>query len=116
MSNRVKYIILTCVAFFVSVAPPLAATLLQFPLWIDTSDEALISGVTVLLLFFCCLPFYKAIIAYFKSPSAPVVWICICGFMYVMKSIADQMFVVACVGAVSNLIGMLCFKWRNRYK
>lgn len=116
MSSRAKYIILSCIAFLISVAPPLVATVLQFPLWIEQSSEATVSGIAVILIFFSCLPFYKAIINYFKSPSAPVVWICICVFMYIMKSIAEEMFIVSCVGAVSNLIGMVCFRWRDKFK
>lgn len=116
MSNRAKYIILTFIAFIISVVPPMVATIMQFPIWVKTSSEATISGVAVFLFFICCLPFYKAIINYFKSPSAPVVWICICAFMYIMKSIAEQMFIVSCVGAVSNLIGMVCFRWRDKFK
>ena len=116
MKNNTKYIILSCVAFAVSVLPPLIATVMQFPIWIEQSSEATVSGIAVLLIFFSCLPFYKAIINYFKTPSAPVVWICICALMYVMKSIAEQMFIVSCVGAISNLIGMVCFRWRTKYK
>ena len=116
MNNKTKYIILTSVAFLVSVVPPVIATLMQFPVWVETSSEATISGVAVMLMFISCLPFYKAIINYFKSPSAPVVWLCICAFMYVMKSIAEQMFIVSCVGAVSNLMGMVCFRLRDKFK
>lgn len=116
MKNKTKYIILSCLAFAFSVFPPLVATIVQFPIWVEDSSEATVSGVAMLLIFFSCLPFYKAIINYFKSPSAPVVWICICVFMYLMKSIAEQMFIVSCVGAVSNLVGMIFFLWRNKYK
>ncbi len=116
MTNRTKYIILSFVAFLVSVVPPLIATILQFPVWIEASSEATVSGLAVLLIFFSCLPFYKAIINYFKSPSVPVVWLVVCVFMYLMKAIAEQMFIVACVGAVSNLIGAVCFKWRKKYE
>ena len=116
MNKKTKYIILTSVAFLVSVVPPVIATLMQFPVWVETSSEATISGVAVMLMFISCLPFYKAIINYFKSPSAPVVWLCICAFMYVMKSIAEQMFIVSCVGAVSNLMGMVCFRLRDKFK
>ena len=116
MTSKTKYIILSFLAFVISVVPPLIATVLQFPVWIEASSEATVSGVAVLLLFFCCLPFYKAIINYFKSPSVPVVWLVICVFMYLMKAIAEQMFIVACVGSVSNLLGAVCFKWRKKYK
>ena len=116
MTSKTKYIILSFLAFAISAVPPLIATVLQFPVWIEASSEATVSGIAVLLLFFSCLPFYKAIINYFKSPSVPVVWLVICVFMYLMKAIAEQMFVVACVGAVSNLIGAICFQWRKKYK
>lgn len=116
MNNRTKYIILSCAALSMSVLPPLIATVMQFPIWIEKSSEATVSGIALILIFFSCLPFYRAIINYFRSPSAPVVWIVICVLMYIMKSIAEQMFVVACVGAVSNLIGVLFFRLRNKYR
>lgn len=116
MTHRVKYIILNIVAMAISVVPPVAATLMQFPVWIETSSEATLSGTVCFIIFICCIPFYKQIINYMKSPSVPVVWILIAAAMYIFKEIADQLFIVACVGAVANLIGMIFFKWRDYYK
>lgn len=115
MINRTKYAVLTVLAFAVSVIPPFVATLMQFPVWIHNSAEATVSGIAAVLIFLCCVPFWKAIVQYFKSPSAPVMWICICVFMYVMKSIAAEMFMVSLIGAFSNLVGCLFFKLRKRY-
>lgn len=116
MTARAKYILLNAIAMLISVAPPVVATLMQFPVWIEESSEATLSGTVCLIVFICCIPFYKQIINYMKSPSVPVVWILIAAAMYIFKEIADQLFIVACVGAVSNLIGMCFFKWRDLYK
>ena len=116
MTTRIKYIILNAIALSISIVPPVVTTLMQFPIWIESSAEATLSGTVCLIVFVCCIPFYKQIINYMKSPSVPVVWILIAAAMYIFKEIADQLFIVACVGAVSNLIGMLFFKWRDFYK
>ena len=116
MTNRAKASILTAVALLVSILPPLVATLLQFPVWTERSAEATVSGVVCFLGFVCLVPLYKQILALLKTPSAPILWTVLALLMYVMKSIAAEMFVVAVVGAVSNTVGWALFKWRDVYR
>ena len=116
MTDRTKYILLSILGYGLSVVPPLARTLIQFPVWIARSPAATVSGIAVILIFLSCLPFWKTIVKYLKSPSAPMVWIIICTFMYVMKAIATEMFYVSLVGAVSNIAGAGFFSLRKRYR
>lgn len=116
MTDKAKYIWLTALALILSIIPPLIATVLQFPVWTQKSAEATVSGVVVFLSILCFVPLYKKIIQSLKSPSAPVMWTALAVFMYVMRSIAAEMFVVAVVGAISNIFGWIFFKKARKYK
>lgn len=116
MSNKTKAGILHISALIVDIAPPLVATLAQFPIWVEHSSEATISGIVLLLSFICCLPFIKQIIAYFKSPSIPVVWAVIYVALVMLQSIINQIVIVAFTGLVSNIIGAGLYKWGDVYK
>ena len=74
MTNRTKGNILKAIAVTIDVSVPLAATLTQFPLWVEKSSEATMSGLFLIFAFISCLPFIKQIKAYFRSPSVWVVW------------------------------------------
>ena len=116
MKNRIMAASLTALALLVSIVPPLIATVKQFPIWVERSAEATISGSVCFLIFLCLIPLYKQILAVLKTPSAPLLWTVFALFMYLMKAIADEMFVVGAVGAISNVIGWAIFKWRDVYK
>ena len=115
MENSWKKIALNLTAFIVSIAPPLVATLHQFPVWTIRSAEATISGIVVFLAILCFVPLYKKILQSFKTPSAPLMWGVLAVLMYVMKSIAAEMFVVAVIGTASNTIGCFLFKMARKY-
>ena len=116
MKRRVPWFILTALALAVSIVPPLVATVKQFPVWIERSAEATISGTVCFLIFLCMIPLYKQILALLKTPSAPLMWTILALFMYLMKAIADEMFIVCTVGAISNIAGWALFKWRDAYR
>lgn len=116
MSNKVKGRILHVSALAVDIAPPLLATLCQFPLWVEASSEATISGIAVLLIFICSLPFVNQIKEYMKLPSVPVAWAIVYVLFAMIQSIIDQMVIVAFVGLVSNVIGTGLYKWGDTYK
>ena len=115
MSNTVKGRILHISALVVDIVPPLVATLTQFPVWVEHSSEATISGIVLLLAFICCLPFIKQIIAYFKSPSIPVVWAIIYIALVMLQSIINQMVIVSFIGLIANVIGAALYKWGDSY-
>lgn len=110
---RGKYAALTVLGLLMCIVPPLVATALQFPIWIEHSAEATVSGSVVFCAILCFVPLYKKILAMLKSPSAPIMWTVFAVVMYVMKSIADEMFIVSVVGAISNVIGWGLFKLRR---
>ena len=101
-------------AVFVDVAAPLVATLSQFPIWVERSSEATVSGLFLLFAFLSCLPFMKQIARFFKSPSIPMLWLILFAFLVALRNIVDEMVLICFVGMVSNILGMVLFWIANR--
>ena len=57
MKNRTKGAIIKGAAITLDVVAPLVATLSQFPLWIEKSADATMSGLCLIFILISCLPF-----------------------------------------------------------
>lgn len=110
MSNRIKSNIIKCIALTLDILPPFIATITQFPVWIEQSAEATVSGIVLLLACLCCIPFIKYIKKFIQSPSIPVIWLIVFVALTLLNNIINQMIVVAFVGVLSNVIGSVLFK------
>lgn len=97
--------ILKVSALVIDVGAPLVATVTQFPIWVDRSAGATMSGLFVFFALLSAIPFFKQIKAYFKSPSAWVMWTVIFVVFVVLRSIIDEMLIICAVGMVGNMIG-----------
>lgn len=105
MKNRTKGNIIKTAALALDVGAPLAATLTQFPLWIQKSSEATMSGLCLVFVLLSCLPFLKQIKEYFKSPSSWMIFTVLFFLFVMLRNIIDQMLVVTFVGMVANILG-----------
>jgi hypothetical protein len=110
MKNATKGKILKWLAIGIDVGVPLAATLSQFPLWVDRSTASTISGLSLVLIAFACIPFYRQIREYFKSPSAPVLWTVLFLLFTVLENISSEIKVICFFGAIANYIGSCIYK------
>lgn len=110
MRNATKGNIIKGCAVFLDVAAPLAATLSQFPLWVEQSAKATMSGLFLIFAFLSCLPFIKQIKAYFKSPSVWVVWVVLFVLFICLRNIINEMVIVCFVGMMANLVGAGVYK------
>lgn len=110
MSNKLKGRLIKAVALVFDILPPFIATLTQFPIWIEDSAEATLSGLVVVLAFISFIPLLKHIKNFIKSPSIVVLWLIGFLMLKVMQSIIDQMVIVCFVGLISNAIGMVIYK------
>jgi hypothetical protein len=106
MKNKTKSKVIRWSSTGLCVAAPFAATLSQFPVWIEQSSEATVSGLFLLFAFFSCVPFIRQIKEYMKSPAAGVMWTIVLIFAIVLRNIIDQMVFVAAIGLVANIIGL----------
>ncbi len=105
MKNTTKGKICKISAVAIDVAAPLAATLSQFPIWVDKSSTATISGLFLVFAFLSAIPFMKQIKAYLKSPSAWSMWCIFLVLFVALRNIIDQMLVVCLVGLIANACG-----------
>lgn len=110
MTNKTKGKIIKAGAVTVDVAVPLVATLTQFPVWIEKSSEATVSGLFLFLSIICCLPFLKQLKEYFKSPSVWIVWVIMLALLICLRNIIDQMVIVCFFGTLANVAGAGIYK------
>lgn len=115
MSNTLKRRMLKGTAITIDIVPPFIATLAQFPIWVEESADATVSGLFIVLTFFSCLPFIRQIKAFMRSPSIPILWTVMFVMLSALSNIIDQMVVVCFVGMISNVIGTLVYKWGDSY-
>lgn len=115
MQRTTKGKILKISAIVLDVGAPLAATISQFPVWVDRSAGATMSGLFVLFAFLSAIPFFKQIKTYFKSPSAWVMWCVIFVMLVGLRAIIDEMIVICAIGLLSNIVGAGLYKVGNKY-
>lgn len=110
MSSKTKGTIIRWIAIVIDILPPVIATLTQFKVWISKSDEAVVSGLAIIMLALSCIPFMRQIKEFLKSPSNWIMWIVIFLMMVVLDNIVAEMKAVALVGMISNIIGASIYK------
>ena len=110
MTNLTRGKIVNASSTLLCVATPIATACTQFPIWVQKSDEATISGLVLVVLFIACIPFYKYIKNYMKSPSAAVVWTALAVVFTLMQQIINQMLIVTYVAAGANIVGTGMYK------
>ena len=110
MKNITKGKVLKASAVTLDVAAPLIATITQFPIWVDKSSAATVSGLFLVFAFLSAIPFMKQIKAYLKSPLAWSMWCIFLVLFVALRNIIDQMLVVCFVGLISNACGEGLYK------
>lgn len=115
MKNRTKATIFKGSALALDVGAPLIATLMQFPLWIEQSAEATMSGLCLMFILISCLPFIKQIKELFKSPSSWLMFTIMFVIFTMLRNIIDQIVVVSFVGMVANILGAGIYNIGKRF-
>lgn len=116
MSYRTKAKIFTYSGVGLDVLAPFIATLTQFPVWIDRSSDATVSGLFVVMACLCVIPFLKQIKEYLKNPSAPVMWLIVFCVFVVLRNICDEMIIVSLVGLIANIGGSFLVAKGKKYQ
>ena len=98
----------------VCVIPPVIAILFCFPVWVDGGGQKTVSGIALLLFVLACLPFIKQIREYLRSPSVVVIWLIICAWLTVIRSIISEVVLVSYVALISNAVGTVVFAIRKK--
>lgn len=110
MTNRTKGRILKVCAVAIDVGVPLGVTLMQFPVWVDKSAEATLSGLFVVFAFLSLLPLWKYVRKYLSSPSIWLTWVMLWLLTVALRRIIDEMIIVMAAGAIANIVGWCIFK------
>lgn len=119
LNNKLKYELLDVVGRIVAAIPPFLTTLHFFPIWVDKSPGATVSGVAVLAFIVCMIPMWKKIISWKKyifSASMPVFWIILFAVFYFLQHIASSMVFISLAGLSGSLLCIPFTIWRNKYK
>lgn len=100
--------------YFFSIGLPFFATLSFFPLWRSRGSIPMLAGGTLVLLAVCCLPLFRALKSYLKSPAVWSLWLIAFLFFTLVGSIVSEMRVICLFGLIGNLIGALCFRFARK--
>lgn len=102
--------VLKSLALTIDVVAPFIATLTQFPLWIERSAGATVSGLCVLFVILSTVPLMKHFKRFLHSPSAPIMWGVMFAMLLALNAIIEEMILISFVGLIANLIGWVLFK------
>lgn len=115
MQTRTKALLCNISAMILCIVPPVIATLEHFPIWLASGGEVMFSGLGIVLLVLCALPFKRQTTQYLRSPAAWVMWLCIFVFATLFSNIIKDIAAISLVAFVSNLAGAILFKMRDKY-
>lgn len=118
MSDKLKYELLDFAARLCAVLPPLISTLCYFPVWIEQSPGATFSGMTLVIVFVCMIPFWRKIVGFaknFTSTAMPVFWLVIFAIFMVLKEIVDKFIFISLFGLAGSLLSMGVCIFRNKF-
>lgn len=100
-------------AIMLDVGGPLIATFTQFPVWVERSAEATVSGLFLMFAILCSIPLFKSVKEKVKSPSILLLWCVMLAAFVSVRNIIDEMMVISFVGAVSNGVGLVLDKYAD---
>lgn len=110
MKNATKGKILKAVALGVDVLPMFGATLSQFPVWVEKSSAATVSGLFLAFAILSAIPLFRQIKQWIKSPSIPVLLSVLAVLAICLRNIIDQMVMILVIGACANWGGSFIYK------
>ena len=115
MTKRTKCKLLKGCGLFVDVGAPFAATLSQFPLWVERSSGATISGLFLLFALVSVIPLFRWLKEKFSTPSAKLLWTILFVALYALRAIIDEMVIIALVGMIANYVGDVLYAVGEKY-
>lgn len=109
MTRTKQGAILYYIGMTVSVLAPLITAMTQFPVWTEKVPKSQLGSMFVFTALLSCIPFLKHIKMQLKTPSAVTVWTLLFLICWAMNKIITQLYLIALVGMIANVIGaILC--------
>lgn len=115
MSNRAKAMLIHIVGLIVCIVPPSLAALDLFPL-LSESPQKKVSTLGALMLLVCCVPLWRSLKAFLKSPSAWKLWLITFAIFYLLNAIASEIVIISAIGLASGILGEGVFFLEKRYR
>lgn len=116
MTRHRKGVIWYYVGIVVSVVAPLITALTQFPVWTEKVPKTQLGGMFIFTALLSCIPFLKHIRMQLKTPSAVMVWAILFLICWSMNKIIEQLYLIALVGLIANVIGAILCAVGNRLR
>ncbi len=116
MTRNKKGAIMYYTGVIVSVLAPLITAMTQFPIWTEKVPKSQLGGMFIFTALLSCIPFLKHIRMQLKTPSAVTVWALLFLVCWAMNKIVDQLYVIALVGLVANIVGAVLCAVGNRLR
>ena len=115
MTNRTKSRLYKGCGLCIDVGAPLAATMSQFPIWIERSSGATISGLFLVFALLSVIPLFRWFKEKFSTPSAKLIWTILFVAMYALHAIIEELVLITFVGMVANYVGDIMFAFGTKY-
>lgn len=118
MSNKLKYEMWDIAARLCACVFPLGASLYFFPEWLDSSPRATFSGMLLVAVLVCMIPFWKKLVSITKSLSStsmPVFWLIVFAVFFCLREILDKMIYISIFGLIGSAVSMGICIIRNKY-
>jgi chromate transport protein ChrA len=115
MSKRAKAMLIHIVGLIVCIVPPALAALDLFPLLSETPQKQ-ISTVGALMLLLCCVPLWRSLKVFLRSPSAWKLWLVVYVVFYLLSAISEEITTIALIGLASSVLGEIVFVLEKRYR
>lgn len=110
LSKKVKGKMIKGAALALDIGAPLAATLTQFPAWVERSAGSTVSGTFVVFAILSSIPLFRFLKNIFKTPSTPLLWGVALALLIGLRNIVDEMIIICFVGTISNIAGATIYK------
>ena len=116
MTRHKQGVMLYYTGIVVSVVAPLITALTQFPVWTSKVPNTQLGGMFIFTALLSCIPFLKHVRMQLKTPSAVTVWAVIFLICWSMNKIIEQLYLIALVGLIANVVGAVLCGIGNRLK
>ena len=116
MTRNKKGAVMYYTGIVISVLAPLITAMTQFPIWTEKVPKSQLGGMFIFTALLSCIPFLKHIRMQLKTPSAVSVWALLFLVCWAMNKIIDQLYVIALVGLMANILGAVLCAVGNRLR
>ena len=116
MTRNKKGAVMYYTGIVIAVLAPLITAMTQFPIWTENVPKSQLGGMFIFTALLSCIPFLKHIRMQLKTPSAVTVWALLFLVCWAMNKIIDQLYVIALVGLVANILGAVLCAVGNRLR